>query len=111
MTREHSEPVFPSMQQYEDAYNKGEAGTLGLTTLRQMIIKRNTFQKAYLDSWSATAVEGKGAMNAIIVATAPWSAPRLGVTQKMFCVNYTGFITYLVSSFEQILWIWLSDDL
>ena len=95
LTREHDEPVFPCMIEYETTYEKGEYGTLGPTKLREMIVKRNALQKAYLDRWSATATDGKAAMDGIILATSPWSAPRLGFTQKEFSVNYTGVYNLL----------------
>jgi amidase len=87
---ENGEPVYPSMSEYEVAYNKGEEGTLGPTKLRGMIVRRNALQKKYLDRWMATAGDGKGPMDAIICPSSPWTAPRLGITQKVFCVNYTG---------------------
>ncbi|TGO16687.1 hypothetical protein BTUL_0025g00420 [Botrytis tulipae] len=91
LTRKHDEPVFESMKNYEFAYDQGEHGTLGPTKLREMITRRNAFQKAYLDRWTRTGVDGKGVMDAIIMPTSPWTAPRLGVTQtEIFCVNYTG---------------------
>lgn len=92
---EVEEPVFESMKEYEKAYNKGEDGTLGPTKLRSMIVRRNALQKAYLDRWMATAAGGKGLMDGIILPSAPWSAPRLGFTQKVFCVNYTGVYNLL----------------
>lgn len=91
LTRKHDEPVFESMKNYEFAYDQGEHGTLGPTKLREMITRRNAFQKAYLDRWTRTGADGKGVMDAIIMPTSPWTAPRLGVTQtEIFCVNYTG---------------------
>jgi amidase len=95
LTREHDEPVFGSMKEYEKSYNTGEHGTLGPTKLRQMIIKRNALQKAYLDRWSATGKDGKGVMDGIILPTSPWTAPRLGITQKLFNVNYTAVFNLL----------------
>jgi amidase len=89
LTREHDEPVFSSMKAYETTYERGEDGALGPTKLREMIAKRNALQKAYLDRWSATAADGRGAMDGLILASSPWTAPRLGITQKLFCVNYT----------------------
>ncbi len=88
------------MKDYEVEYNKGEHGTLGPTKLREMIIERNAFQKRYLDRWSATATDGKGAMDAIIAPTSVWTAPRLGITQDpgMFCVNQTGVFNLLGES-------------
>lgn len=94
LTRKHDEPVFESMRNYEFAYDQGEHGTLGPTKLREMIIRRNAFQKIYLDRWMATASGekgGQGIMDAIICPASPWTAPRLGVTQtEAFCVNFTG---------------------
>ncbi|PQE05218.1 Acetamidase protein [Rutstroemia sp. NJR-2017a BBW] len=91
LTREHDEPVFPSMKNYEKAYDKGEEGTLGPTKLREMITRRNAFQKEYLDQWTKTGEDGKGIMDAVIMPNSPWTAPRLGVTQTdIFCVNFTG---------------------
>ena len=83
------------MKEYEETYNRGENGTLGPTKLRQMIIKRNALQKAYLDRWSATGKDGKQAMDGIILPTSPWTAPRLGITQTLFNVNYTGVFNVL----------------
>jgi len=95
LTKGNKEPIFGSMKDYETVYEAGEEGTLGPTKLREMIVKRNALQKAYLDRWSATATDGKGPMDGIIIASAPWSAPRLGITQKLFCVNYTGVFNLL----------------
>jgi amidase len=86
----HEEPVFASMKEYEAIYRKGEHSALGPTKLREMITRRNAFQKIYLDRWSATATDEKLPMDGIIMATSPWTAPRLGITQKLFNVNYTG---------------------
>lgn len=102
LTREHDEPVFPSMKAYETTYEKGENDALGPTKLREMIAKRNALQKAYLDRWSATATNGKGAMDGLILASSPWTAPRLGITQKMFCVNFTGVFNLLGETFFPI---------
>ena len=90
LTLKHEEPVFGSMKKYEATYRKGEHETLGPTKLREMIMKRNTFQKIYLDRWSATVADGKGPMDGIIIPASPWTAPRLGITQKLFSVSYTG---------------------
>lgn len=75
LTRKHDEPVFGSMKAYERAYEVGEHGTLGPTKLRDMITRRNAFQKAYLDRWNATAKEGQ-VMDGIILPASPWTAPR-----------------------------------
>lgn len=95
LTKQTGEPVFGSMKPYEEMYNKGEAGTLGPTKLRSMIYQRNLYQKQYLDRWTATAVDGKEPMDAIILPSSPWSAPRLGNSQKHFCINYTGVYNLL----------------
>lgn len=95
LTRQNDEPVFPSMKPYKTTYEKGEDGALGPTKLREMIAKRNALQKAYLDRWSETASEEKGVMDGLILASSPWTAPRLGITQKLFCVNYTGVFNLL----------------
>jgi len=103
LTRRYGEPVFGSMKEYEESYNRGEAGTLGPTKLRQMIVKRNAFQKDYLDRWSATAKDGKPVMDGIILPASPWAAPRLGITQEVFCVNYTGVFNLLGKDFDSPL--------
>lgn len=95
LTLKHDEPVYGSMKDYEDTYKKGEHGTLGPTNLREMIIKRNSLQKAYMEKWTATGGDGKEAMDGIIVASSPWTAPRLGLTQKTFCVNFTAAFNLL----------------
>jgi amidase len=103
LTNEHEEPVFGSMKEYETTYNKGEHGTLGPTKLREMIAKRNALQKAYLDRWTATAKDGKGPMDGIILPASAWTAPRLGITQEVFHVNYTGVFNLLGKSWVPTL--------
>lgn len=89
------EPIFPCMQGYPLAAAAGE-GRIGPTKLRQMILKRNELQKAYLDRWNATATDGKPRMDGIICATSPWAAPRLGQTQRQsFYIGYTSFVNIL----------------
>lgn len=95
LTKKFDEPVFGSMKDYETTYEKGEAGTLGPTRLREMIVRRNAFQKKYLDRWTATGGDGKGPMDGLILASSPWSAPRLGITQRVFSVGYTGVFNLL----------------
>lgn len=95
LTEIHDEPVFSSMKAYEDNYKKGEHGTLGPTKLREMITKRNLLQKRYLDRWMATATDGKAAMDGLILPASTWTSPRLGLTQKLFCVNYTAVFNLL----------------
>ncbi|TVY21000.1 Acetamidase [Lachnellula arida] len=88
LTEQHEEPVFGSMKEYEVTHKKGE-GNLGPTKLREMITRRNAYQKAYMDRWNATAQDGQ-VMDGIILPSSPWTAPRLGFTQKVFSVNFTG---------------------
>lgn len=102
LTKENEEPVYGSMKDYEATYNKGE-GSLGPTQLRAMIGKRNALQKAYLDRWTATATAEKGPMDALILPSSTWTAPRLGLTQELFCVNYTGVFNLLGILFTRIL--------
>lgn len=84
----HSEPIFPCMEPYAAAAKGGEAN-VGPTKMRFMNLQRNALQKAYLDRWMATATAEKGPVDGVIMATAPWAAPRLGQTQKTFYVGYT----------------------
>jgi amidase len=100
LTRKHDEPVFGSMKEYEEVYNKGEKDTLGPTKLRQMILKRNALQKAYLDRWTATGKGTKRPMDGIILPSSPWTAPRLGITHKMSSVSYTGVFNLLGKVFH-----------
>jgi amidase len=100
LTRKHDEPVYGSMKAYEESYNRGEDGTLGPSKLRQMIIKRNGLQKAYLDRWNATRKGGKPVMDGIILPASPWTAPRLGITQTLFNVNYTAVFNLLGKLFR-----------
>jgi len=102
LTLQNEEPVFGSMLDYEATYRKGEHGVLGPTKLREMITKRNAFQKEYMDAWTATGGEGKEVMDGIICPASCWTAPRLGITQKLFCVNYTGVFNVLGKSLVQL---------
>lgn len=95
LTLQNSEPVYGSMKKYEETYKKGEYGVLGPTKLRGMITGRNAFQKQYLDKWNATATGGKEVMDGIILPASVWTAPRLGITQTLFNVNYTGVFNVL----------------
>lgn len=95
LTEGNGEPVFGSMKAYEETYKKGESGTLGPTKLRDMINRRNALQKKYLDRWSATAGDGKGPMDGLIIPASTWTAPRLGLTQEVFCVNFTAVFNLL----------------
>ncbi|KAL8740272.1 MAG: hypothetical protein Q9190_007007 [Brigantiaea leucoxantha] len=58
--------------------------------MREMNLKRNALQKAYLDRWQASATDSKGPIDGIIMAVTPWAAARLGSTQKLPYVGYTG---------------------
>lgn len=95
LTEKHDEPIFGSMKGYDVTYKKGEHGTLGPTKLREMITNRNTLQKRYLDRWNATAGDGKGPMDGLICPASTWTAPRLGLTQHVFCVNFTAAFNLL----------------
>jgi amidase len=90
----HGEPVFESMSGYAQAAQAGE-NDLGPTKMRMMNLKRNALQKAYLDRWMATGVDGKQPMDGIIMAVTPWAAARLGQTQKTLYVGYTGVFNLL----------------
>jgi amidase len=90
----HGEPVFDSMNGYAQAAQAGEA-ELGPTKMRMMNLKRNALQKAYLDRWMATGVDGKEPMDGIIMAATPWAAARLGQTQKTLYYGYTGVFNLL----------------
>lgn len=90
----YGEPVFGSMTGYAEAAEAGESD-LGPTKLRMMNVKRNTLQKAYLDRWMDTAGNGKQPMDGIIMAASPWSAARLGQTQKTLYYGYTGVFNFL----------------
>lgn len=95
LTFQNEEPVYGSMKPYEETYRKGEADTLGPTKLRDMILRRNTFQRQYMDAWNATASSGSQIMDGLICPASIWTAPRLGITQSLFCVNFTGFLNIL----------------
>ena len=90
----YGEPVFQSMKGYEIAAEAGEKD-IGPTQMRMMVLKRNALQKAYLDRWNASAVDGKEPLDGIIQALSPWCAPRLGGTQPALYVGYTGVWNYL----------------
>jgi len=90
----HGEPVFESMNGYAQAAKAGEMD-LGPTKMRMMNLKRNALQKAYLDRWMATGVDGKQPMDGIIMAATPWAAARLGQTQKTLYFGYTGVFSLL----------------
>lgn len=85
------EPYFPSMKPYAIAA-KAE---LNVTQMRHKVMQRNQLQQAYLDAWNATATPEKPPMDGIIMAVSPWSAPRLGASQKDFYIGYTGVVNFL----------------
>ena len=94
LVKPYGEPVFPSMKGYEIAAQAGERD-IGPTQMRMMVLKRNALQKAYVDRWNRSAVNGKARLDGIIQAVSPWCAPRLGGTQKGLYVGYTGVWNYL----------------
>jgi amidase len=85
----YEEPIFPSMKGYEVA---AQAGEIGVTKMRQMVMKRNELQKEYLDYWMTGAADGKGPIDAIVMAVAPHAAPRLGGTQPDLYVGYADIV-------------------
>lgn len=87
----HGEPYFPSMEPYAIAA-KAE---LNVTQMRHKVMQRNQLQQAYLDAWNATATPDKPPMDGIIMAVAPWAAPRLGETQRNFYIGYTAVFNFL----------------
>ncbi|SLM36454.1 vitamin d3 hydroxylase-associated protein [Lasallia pustulata] len=99
LLRKTGEPIFEQMKAYEEVFDAGES-SLDSAKLRQMNMERNQFQKAYLDRWQATAVDGKGPLDAIIMASTPWAASKLGATQKSGYVGYTGVWNLLGMSFR-----------
>lgn len=98
----HEEPLFPCMTGYGLASAAGESD-LGPTKLRGMVLKRNELQNGYLDKWYASAKDGKGPIDGIIMAVAPWAAPRLGQTQENLYVGYTG-VWNLLGKDKPIYW-------
>ena len=99
------EPIFGSMTGYAEAAKAGE-GDLGPTKMRTMNLKRNQMQKAYLDRWMATASETEGPIDGVIMATSPWGAARLGITQEAMYVGYTGVFNLLgmILTFTKVSW-------
>ncbi|KAK5081931.1 hypothetical protein LTR70_008621 [Exophiala xenobiotica] len=85
------EPVFPAMQ----GYTVAAKAELNVTQMRYKVMQRNELQQKYLEAWNATATSDKGPMDCIIMAVAPWAAPRLGATQKAMYVGYTGVCNFL----------------
>lgn len=88
------EPIFGSMQGYATAAQAGEAD-LGPTKVREMVIKRNELQQAYVNQWNASTSEGQSPIDGIIMAVSPWAAPRLGQTQKDLYLGYTSIWNFL----------------
>ena len=89
LLRKTNEPMFEQMEGYEETFEVGE-NTLTPAKTRQKNMKRNQLQKTYLDRWQATAVDRKGPLDAIIMASTPWAASKLGATQRTGYTGYTG---------------------
>jgi amidase len=49
-------------------------------------------------------------MDGIIIASSPWTSPRLGFTQEVFCVNYTGVFN-LLGKYAAILFPATTNDI
>lgn len=96
------EPFFPSMKGYEKAGREGES-IVGLSKLKNMTVARNKLQKDYLDRWQATSAGGRGPIDGLITPVTPWAAARLGVTQKMSYIGYTGVFNLLGKSNHNLL--------
>ena len=93
LLKAYGEPVFGAIKPYELTAQAGES-VLGPSRLRELTKTRNELQNAYLQRWMNTKVDGQ-VMDGIIMATAPWAAPRLGVTQEIFYPGYTGAFNLL----------------
>ncbi|MCJ1303086.1 hypothetical protein MMC08_005893, partial [Hypocenomyce scalaris] len=89
LLRKTGEPIFEQMEGYEETFEAGE-NTLNPAKTRQKNMKRNQLQKTYLDRWQATSVDGKRPLDAIIMASTPWAASKLGATQRTGYTGYTG---------------------
>ncbi|ODH22775.1 hypothetical protein ACO22_05464 [Paracoccidioides brasiliensis] len=88
------EPLFGSMERAFSAC-KRRTTKFDPAKLRQMITKRNQFQKEYLDRWMATKTATEGPIDAIIAPVAPTGAPRLGQGETVDYVGFTGFVNLL----------------
>lgn len=88
LLKAYNEPIFGSMKPYETVAEFGE-NIMGPSRMREKTKMRNELQANYLKRWMSTQIQG-GPMDGIIMASAPWAAPRLGVTQEMFYCGYTG---------------------
>ncbi|OAX79679.1 hypothetical protein ACJ72_05997 [Emergomyces africanus] len=91
---EYQEPIFGSM---ERAFNacKNKTGKFDPAKLRQMIVKRNQFQKEYLERWMATKTDTDAPIDGIIAPVAPTGAPRLGQGETVDYIGFTGFVNLL----------------
>lgn len=83
----HEEPIFNAMNKL---LSSGES-TLTSAKLREMILKRNQYQKDYLDRWMATKTASGEPIDGIIAPVAPAAAPRLGLGETVSYTGYTGF--------------------
>lgn len=83
----HDEPIFNAMARL---FANGES-TLTAAKLREMILKRNQYQKDYLDRWMSTKTASGEPIDGIIAPVAPAAAPRLGLGEKVSYLGYTGF--------------------
>ncbi|KAK2746972.1 hypothetical protein FQN57_002544 [Myotisia sp. PD_48] len=84
------EPIFGSMKR---VFGSGDlsARKLGPERLREMILRRNQLQKDYLDRWVATKTDTLGPMDCIVSPVAATASARLGLSEEMEYVGYTGF--------------------
>ena len=87
LLKAHEEPIFGAMSRL---LANGES-TLTSAKLREMILKRNQYQKDYLDRWMATKTASGEPIDGIIAPVAPAAAPRLGLGEKVSYLGYTGF--------------------
>ncbi|EQL34858.1 amidase [Blastomyces gilchristii SLH14081] len=91
---EYKEPLFGSMERAFSAC-KNRTSKFDPAKLRQMIVKRNQLQAAYLERWMATKTDTDGPMDAIIAPVAPTGAPRLGQGETVDYVGFTAFANLL----------------
>ncbi|KAI2084628.1 hypothetical protein LOZ36_004638 [Ophidiomyces ophidiicola] len=88
------EPLYDSMKRILSS-SQSAGPKLGPDKLREMIMKRNQFQKDYLDRWIATATATDGPMDCIITPVAPAAAARLGLGERVDYLGYTGIANLL----------------
>ncbi|KAF3490850.1 acetamidase [Arthroderma uncinatum] len=86
--QEHGEPLFKSM---ESSSSSCKVDELSAVKLSEMIIKRNSLQKQYLDRWMATETDASGPMDCIISPVAVAPASRLGYGETVQYAGYTAF--------------------